>query len=216
MKAKKCKVCEKKFTPLRPLQSVCCGRCGIEHSYRLKEKASLKESSELASQKIKLRTDSLNQTLQKLVNKIVREIDRECTCISCGTKMVHNTKNTFSRNAVNAGHFVSVGSNNSLRFHLFNIWAQCINCNKDKWGNGAEYAKGLSKTFEPSIFNYIIDLGVIYPELKLIESELKEAIIKTKNILKEIEAQNEIDFLPRKAEERVRLRKEFNLTIGIY
>ena len=216
LRSKTCKNCGKKFEPSRPLQSVCSSKCAYERTLYLKRKQLITQDSELKLQREKIATESKTQTLQVLINKIVRAIDNDCDCISCGCKMQHHSRNILYKNSVNAGHFIGVGSNNSLRFNLLNIYVQCVNCNKDKWGNGTGYFKGLTKTFEPEIVNYILDLETIYPELKLMDYELSEATKTAKEILKEVTQTNEAVFLPRIPSTRIELRKNYNTKLNIY
>lgn len=62
-----------------------------------------------------------NQTrlTQNACNRLVRLLDDEKPCVSCGK---HNT--------LEAGHFKSVGSTPELRFCLLNIHGQCRACNQ--------------------------------------------------------------------------------------
>lgn len=58
MKPKTCKSCKKKFTPTRPLQSVCSPRCAIEYANR-REQAKLRKEAAQKRKEIKRQRESL-------------------------------------------------------------------------------------------------------------------------------------------------------------
>jgi hypothetical protein len=211
-KRKPCKNCGKDFNQTRPLQAVCSWRCGYERTMKLKEKKQALESSELAKTKDNLKTKSETLVLQTLINKIVRKIDSGWDCISCDNLMSFSKGYRTRVGVINAGHYVSVGSNCSLRFNLWNIHAQCINCNKDKWGNGAMYYKGLRKRFGADITDYINDLSTEYPSIDLTNVERKEAIIEAKKILIELELLE----IKLTVDELTLHRKKINARLNIY
>jgi len=211
-KQKNCKNCDKLYTQKTTTQSVCSQKCAYERTMQLKEKRQKEELGELVVTKAKIKDASETIVLQTLINKIVRKIDFGWECISCGNKMNPNTRNRTGRSIINAGHYVSVGSDCSLRFNLWNIHAQCINCNKDKWGNGAMYNKGLRKRFGSDLTDYINDLGIEYPSIQLNNVERKEAITEAKKILVELEA-IEIKLT---VEDLTLYRKKINSRLNIY
>ena len=93
------------------------------------KKAKLKES-------IKTLSD-YKAELQKEINTIVRLIDYGHGCICTDSK---NGK-------MNAGHYISVGSNDTLRFHLENIWLQSEYSNTYKSGDTLKYQQGITMLF---------------------------------------------------------------------
>lgn len=70
-----------------------------------------------------------------LFSKFIRGRDANwqgyCSCISCGT--AKNWKQ------IDAGHFISQGSDYALKFNELNVNAQCTSCNQYKSGNLIEY-----------------------------------------------------------------------------
>lgn len=190
---KNCKQCNKQFEPFKTTQIVCGYKCAIKWNKgkEKREKDEIKENL--------LTTSELRKGLQIVINAIVREIDKGCNCISCRKKPLK----------FNAGHYFSVGSNNSLRFHLFNLWGQCEHCNSYLSGNIHEYSKHLQ---ELELYNFIQDLPTIYPILKLSKEELKEAIGKAKTVLKVIPKLDR----PRTFAERIELRKKINNELNLY
>lgn len=137
-KPKACKVCRIKFTPVRPLQTVCGFKCAVAHA----EKANAKlianarrneaKAHREAKEKAKPRSKWLREA-QASFNKWVRLRDADRPCISCGT----------TEAKWDAGHYRSVGSNPALRFEPLNNHKQCSQCNQHKSGNAIEYRIGL-------------------------------------------------------------------------
>lgn len=66
-------------------------------------------------------------------NEYIRARDPD-VCISCGV--------TYS-SAWQAGHYIAVGANSTLRFNEDNIHKQCIQCNMFKGSNATPYRIGL-------------------------------------------------------------------------
>lgn len=79
---------------------------------------------------------SVPQLLKKcqvLVNKYVRERDKDLGCISCTTGRVSQ-----------AGHYLSQGHHSAHRFDIEkNLFGQCTRCNLFLHGNLIGYRKGL-------------------------------------------------------------------------
>ena len=83
---RKCKNCGKEFEKKRTLQSVCTPTCAFEYQKKLKEK---KEAREWKERKRKMKeklttTSDYKKILQVIINQIVRKIDHNQNCISCG------------------------------------------------------------------------------------------------------------------------------------
>lgn len=77
----------------------------------------------------------LKKKVQRAVNAYVRERDKGKPCISCQRHCA----------SYEAGHYIPEGSNNALRYHLWNINSQCQQCNRWKSGNLTEYRVYLVK-----------------------------------------------------------------------
>ena len=117
---KPCAVCEKPFIEARMGQKVCGYKCASKlHKVAL---AKRKEA-------LKSRSDYIKEA-QVEFNRFIRARDANLPCISCD-------RNTGSK--VNAGHYLSVGSNPQLRFNEDNCHKQCEHCNTYKSGNQAAY-----------------------------------------------------------------------------
>lgn len=139
--------------------------------------------------------------LQKEINTIVRLIDYGQGCICTDSK---NGK-------MNAGHYISVGSNDTLRFHLENIWLQSEYSNTYKSGDTLKYQQGITMIFGKEYLDYMNSLQSIKP-IKLTIPELKEKINITRKVVKELKANSIINT----SQDRINKRKELNKIIGIY
>ncbi|MCK5537586.1 MAG: recombination protein NinG [Bacteroidales bacterium] len=121
LKTKPCKhsKCKKDFTPINRNHICCDWECGIK--YAKEKEAKRKRSDNLKAKKEYLQTDKshLIVVAQKTVNKYIRLRDKDLPCISC-----HKVGGR-----VEAGHFMSVGSNSHIRFDENNIHSQCHTCN---------------------------------------------------------------------------------------
>lgn len=142
---RKCKCCGASFVPFG-IQSWCGPECGYKLSQVAVAKKKAKEQrQERAATKAKLvELEPLEYWLkraEKAFNAYIRKRDEGLGCISCGRK---------DADVWNAGHFVSVGANRTLRFNEDNVHLQCARpCNKDKGGNIHEYRKGLEAKIGP-------------------------------------------------------------------
>lgn len=208
----KCKICREKFTPkfssLEPTcqKDDCRVKWAMEQVEKKKtaqqKKAKQDWNKEKLEMKEKLKTLSdWKKDLEKEINALVREIDREHGCIATGDKS----------GLMTAGHYGSVSSCPTIRFHLENIWLQSMHSNSWRAGDTIRYQEGIIKTFGKDYLDYMDSLRNI-PPIKLSIEEIKEAIPKARSILKWIKLQN------RKftTEERIELRRKFNHDLGIY
>jgi hypothetical protein len=135
-KTKACAVCQKPFTPARPMQRVCGFICSkkVPALERKAERARVKE------RKRALETiPELIKVAQREFNKWVRTRDQLQPCISCGKQ----PGGSGFHEGRDAGHYRSVGSASHLRFHEDNCNAQCVHCNQFKAGKAVEYRIGL-------------------------------------------------------------------------
>jgi hypothetical protein len=157
------------------------------------EKAKMKES-------VKTLSDYKND-LQKEINFIVRLIDNGHPCIATGS--LEGKKN--------AGHYISIGSNDTLRFHLENIWLQSEHSNMWKSGDTLRYQQGIIKLFGVNYLDYMNSLQSI-TVIKLTSEEIKSKITICRQIIKDLKMKNTVY----SNQDRIRLRKIFNKRIGIY
>lgn len=172
-KQKKCKNCKKEFEPTKPFQQVCSYICAITLSKeKLKVKTERKQRKETKEKLLNLEPKSFWEAkLQTEINKLIRLIDFQHLCISCGGKPIKGQ----------AGHFRSVGSCPALRFDLRNIWLQCHKCNAEMGGNVHGYDNGLIELFGRDVweqlkFNNPDPLRLTIDELKEIIKEVREII----------------------------------------
>lgn len=78
----------------------------------------------------------LKKIAQRYHNKYVRYVDNHKPCISCdgwGEK--------------DAGHYISVGMCDAMRFDYENVHGQCQSCNRFKGGNQLKYRFGLIRRY---------------------------------------------------------------------
>lgn len=208
----KCKICGEKFTPKFSSFEKTCQEIDCKTQWAMTEVAKQKTAKEKKvkqdwnkeklEMKEKLKTLSdWKADLQKEINAIVREIDNYYPCIATGS----------FEGKRNAGHYASIGSNATLRFHLENIWIQSEHSNSWKAGDTLRYQQGIINTFGKDYLDYMDSLRNI-PPLKLSIEEIKEAIPKARSILKWLKLQS------RKftTEERIELRRKFNNDLNIY
>lgn len=204
MKAKKCKHCKKSFEPFNSMQQVCGFECASkayykrQAEYKKAERIKLKES-------IKTLSD-YKKDLQKEINTIVRLIDQGCSCLACGAKNVK----------VDASHYYSQGGWSNLRWNLFNIYSGCAQCNTYKSGNLIKFREGIIREFGINIMEFIEDLNVQYPFIKLNITELTEKISISRSMVRELKESNKVQSIPRSIKARIAFRKDLNTKLGIY
>jgi hypothetical protein len=143
-KPRKCKnrACRASFVPPQPFVEFCSPDCGAVLALeRLAKQKAAKAKAERATDKAKREgMKPLSYYLKKAeraCNAYIRARDMGQGCISCGR---------HDADVWNAGHFVAVGANSTLRYDEDNIHLQCARpCNMDKGGNLIEYRKALLK-----------------------------------------------------------------------
>lgn len=143
---KKCAHCKTQFQPARNFQSWCSADCAVEiaKAKQAKQKAqeAAKERAQHAKAKEAVKTRGQHaKEAQIAFNAFIRERDRQAghSCISSGRPL------DWSANAVDAGHYRSVGSAPHLRFDERNCHAQSKQDNRYLSGNAVDYRIGLIK-----------------------------------------------------------------------
>lgn len=141
---KTCKHCKTKFQPARNFQSWCSADCAVEiaKAKQAKQKAqeATKDRRDTKERKEKLKDKGdYTREAQKAFNEFIRWRDRIAghTCISSGKAL------DWTGNAVDAGHYRSVGSAPHLRFEERNCHAQTKRDNRYLSGNAVDYRLGL-------------------------------------------------------------------------
>ena len=133
----RCKCCKEKFDIKYFNQKYCmihndCIKAHVGYSKVVKAKQ-WNTKKKVIKEKLKTNKDYLKE-LQVVFNKFIRIRDKDKGCISCGKPL--NTK-------FDAGHFYSVGSTPSLRFHEDNVHGQCVYCNQHLHANIHAYTERL-------------------------------------------------------------------------
>lgn len=139
---RKCAVkgCANRFQPRNMGHKCCNAECAEIYAVAERKRLDAKQAkAERAETKAKLLAlEPLEYYLKKAeraCNAYIRARDAGQGCISCGR---------HDADVWNAGHFISVGANSTLRYDEDNIHLQCARpCNKDKGGNIVEYRKAL-------------------------------------------------------------------------
>ena len=145
-KPKTCKnpACRDSFVPQRLGQAVCSPKCALAtvEVQKAKEKKSLAQAGrrdiKVRKEALKTRGDHMREA-QQAFNEYIRARDQAAghLCISSGKPL------DWSGNAVDAGHYRSVGSAPHLRFDERNCHAQSKQDNRFLSGNAVDYRIGL-------------------------------------------------------------------------
>ena len=145
-KPKTCKnpACKASFVPQRLGQAVCSSKCALAtvEVQKAKEKKSLAQAGrrdiKVRKEALKSRGDHMREA-QQAFNEYIRTRDQAAghLCISSGKPL------DWSGNAVDAGHYRSVGSAPHLRFDERNCHAQSKQDNRFLSGNAVDYRIGL-------------------------------------------------------------------------
>jgi uncharacterized protein with PIN domain len=143
---KRCRVasCRASFVPRRLGQAVCSPACALIDAPRHQERAR-KSLDQVERREIKVRKEVLKsrgdhmREAQQAFNAYIRARDQAAghLCISSGKPL------DWSGNAVDAGHYRSVGSAPHLRFDERNCHAQSKQDNRFLSGNAVDYRIGL-------------------------------------------------------------------------
>jgi hypothetical protein len=212
VRPKKCKVCGNKFTPIRSTLEPTCNEYDCKVTYALKvaenqkktkEKAIKKESFE---QKKKMTIDIMSDDkyrsvmLQPVINEIARIIDFGQPCIA-----------TEQHGKMSGGHYISVGSNRTICLLLHNIHAQSFHSNNWKSGDTLKYQAGIRRIYGENYLEFMDGLQK-HPPIKL----RKEHMIELYKKACEIRIRLKKDQKLRTPKERIELRNQINLELGIY
>ena len=145
-KQKKCRnpECRRSFLPLMTTQKVCSWACGLAiapaNQDRARKAIEQRERREIKvrKEKLKSRSDHMRDA-QIAFNAYIRARDQLAghQCISSGKPL------DWSGNAVDAGHYRSVGAAPHLRFDERNCHAQSKQDNRFLSGNAVDYRVGL-------------------------------------------------------------------------
>jgi len=138
LKPKPCAFCKSLFTPVRLMQAVCSPVCAA----RKVKSDKAEERARIVTRKAALkRIPELTAEAQRAFNAYIRERDRLAghACISSGRPL------GWTGNAVDAGHYRSIGAASHLRFNEDNCHAQSKHDNQWLSGNAVDYRINLVK-----------------------------------------------------------------------
>lgn len=182
VKQKKCKSkgCGVLFTPTRPMQTVCSVMCAVLDARIKREQAETKKRQEQRRKdretRDKLRPLSwFHAKTRAAVHKYIRTRDADEPCISCGTTHAAQW---------DAGHFISVGADSSLRYDFANIHKQCSVCNQHKSGNLLRYRANLIQKIGEA---EVLRLEGPQPVHKWTREELAQIEQEAKRLTKQLE-----------------------------
>ena len=176
-KSKKCKVCQKEFTPFNSLQKVCSSNCAIQltkEQKKIKDQKEWQKEKKVRKEKLMSHSDWL-QLAQKTFNTYIRLRDKGKPCISCGTENYTSS----------CGHYYSSGKHKNVTFNEDNCHAQCwYYCNSSLSGNLIEYRKGLIERIGIERLEQLDSIAKI--EKKWSIAEIQEIISIYKNKIKQL------------------------------
>lgn len=146
-------------------------------------------------------TDKYRSTyLQPIINEIARIIDFGQPCIATGN---------FGK--MNGGHYVSVGANRTTALNLHNIHIQSFESNHYKSGDPIKYRLGLIERYGNNYFEYV-EYIQRHKALHLTKGDMIELSLRAAFVRAQLK-RNEQTKTPY---ERIELRNEVNLKLGIY
>jgi hypothetical protein len=169
---------------------------------RVQKETKEKEKVEKIKTKISLLTPDKYRTdyLQPIINEISRLIDYGQSCIATGN---------FGK--MNGGHYISVGANRTTALNLHNIHIQSFESNHHKSGDPIKYRLGLIERYGNKYFEFIETLQQ-HKALHLSTSDMIEIALIASTIRLELRRNLE----QKTAYERIELRNQINLKLGIY
>lgn len=192
---KECKVCGALFSPFKSTEQVCSYKCAIIHGKQKiarKERIEWKKDNDLRENKKKL---------QDSINKLARTIDFGLPCLARG----------YFPKQMHGGHIFSRGSAGEMRYNLHNIHRQSAQSNHFQNEDGLLREK-LIEEYGLNYYEALDELHQIEP-LKFTASEYYGFYLKCNKLVREYE---KCIKAPLSVKDRVRLRNEANLRLGIY
>ena len=197
-----------KFVPINSGQVYCCKECLFEDmqteaykkevAKRIKKEDSIKKKEFRTGESISKRINPLQTGINKLSKMIDERLGID-TCMDC---------NQPFQGQKDASHLADVGGNNSVRYHLENIWTCRAYCNQYKNTHKGDLKENIKQVFGKEYLEYLESLPSMYPLIKLSTAEFNEKVKIVNGIIK--------NFSSYKLEDRVQARKMFNEIIGIY
>jgi len=195
----RCKICKNKFEAKYFLQKTCFEpSCIISFKDLVQQKEWNERKKKL---KIELYPKETKKALQIEINKLVRLIDAKFgyTCIDC---------NKPYGKQVDAAHYTSVGSNDTIRFHLDNIHSADSYCNNYKNTHILDYYEGLISRYGKEYAEYVKNELPRHKKIKLMSNEVHEKTTLVRKIIRDFDTFNFSNSLE--------ARSILNGIIGIY
>lgn len=150
--------------------------------------------------KLKSKTTNWKNELQNEINKITRLIDAGLPCLA----------RNYVPKQMHAGHVYARGGNNTIRYNLHNIHRQSAQSNRFQNDDGL-LREGVAKEYGQDYLNFISELRQT-PQLTLKQIEYEQLTRKAQKIVLKLKKEGK----PYSLEERIKLRNEINLELGIY
>jgi|LakMenE18May11ns_1017448.scaffolds.fasta_scaffold9943974_3 hypothetical protein len=209
---KKCKICKSAFIPKNVSTEVVCENydCKVSYALQIVEKQrktkKIQDKKIATEQKKKMTVDLMSDdkyrstVLQPVINEIARLIDFGQPCIA-----------TENYGKENGGHYISVGANRTICLNLHNIHIQSFESNHWKSGDTLKYQGGIIRVYGEEYLGFMDGLGK-HPPIQL---RKKEMIVIYENACK-IRLKLRKNEKLRSPKERIELRNQINLELGIY
>ena len=205
----KCRECKEKFEQYEFNNKFCKKiDCQTAKAMDYLDKRKKKQKQAWRKEKEKARpfthTKENKAHLQTEINKLSKLIDKKfgyIHCIDCG-KLLEN---------IDAGHYIAVGANATLRYNLNNIHSQNRGCNRNErqGSRNTGYYKGLVERYGME-YAEMVDIGLQnkYKYLGLKEQEIYDKLKVVRALVK--------NFDTYKFNDSLGARKMLNKIIGIY
>lgn len=199
----KCKHCKEKFIPKYFLQKYCtnndaCLSAFASHVRDLNKKKAAKDWKQ-EKKALKEKLKNYKKLLQTKVQLISRLIDKDLPCLARGVN-----------GQMHGGHVFSKGGNTQMRFNLHNIHRQSAYSNNYQNDDGL-LRDGLEIEYGLDYLVFIKGLRV-YDIPKFSNEEYKEIYLIALGVAKDLKNKGQVY----SKSDRVRLRNEINIKLGIY
>lgn len=212
-KLKTCKICKEKFEPKNVSTEVVCQKynCKVDYALQVVEKNKLAKEKKAKSDNRKYKTEKTIELmspdkyrakiLQPVINEIARIIDFQQSCIATG-----NPEGKMA-----GGHFIGVSANRTICLNLHNIFIQSFHSNSWKGGDNLKYREGIINIFGREYLDFMEHLQA-HPKIGLSKKDMIEIYENACKIRIKLRKDQKL----RSPKERIELRNQVNLELGIY
>jgi hypothetical protein len=209
---KKCKICKSAFEPKNNFIPVCDSiDCKTQYAMSVVEKQKIatdkKKKSDDRKYKIDKNIELMSpdkyraKILQPAINEIARLIDFGQACIATGS----------FEGKMAGGHFIAVAANRTICLNLHNIFIQSFHSNSWKGGDNLRYREGIRNTFGQEYLDFMEGLQR-HPKIGLSKNDMIEVYENACKIRLKLRKNEKL----RSPKERIELRNQINLELGIY